>query len=152
MKHIALISVIFASVALGACGDDSSTADSRAGRTEANATGEPRIRVPEGPPPKKLVVNVLREGSGPPADEGKDEILVRYVGAYYDSGRVFFNSWDTGGPSKFLLEEVHRGWELGLKGMREGGRRELIEPSRLAYGAGAAIYVIDLVGVNRGSS
>jgi peptidylprolyl isomerase len=42
---------------------------------------------------------------------------------------------------------VVEGWEESLRGMRVGGRRELIVPSKLAYGTGTLIYVIDLLKV-----
>jgi FKBP-type peptidyl-prolyl cis-trans isomerase len=40
-----------------------------------------------------------------------------------------------------------RGWERGMPGMRVGGIRELIVPSRLAYKDGTIVYVVKLAGV-----
>ena len=45
--------------------------------------------------------------------------------------------------------EVRDGWETGLKGMRVGGRRELILPSMLAYGTGALIYIVELLAIEK---
>jgi peptidylprolyl isomerase len=52
--------------------------------------------------------------------------------------------------------DVIRGWEEGLVGMRVGGRRQLIIPSRLGYGATGSgtippnsilVFTIDLVSI-----
>ena len=43
--------------------------------------------------------------------------------------------------------EVLQGWGIGLTGMKVGGHRELILPSRLAYGTGALLYVVELLTV-----
>jgi FKBP-type peptidyl-prolyl cis-trans isomerase len=110
------------------------------------AKEEPEIRVPNGPPPTKVVINELREGSGEEVKAG-DEILVDYVGVNYRTGEKFESTWAGNDPSSFTLGtgEVIKGWDVGLKGMKVGGRRELIIPSSLAYKTGTLIYVIDLV-------
>jgi peptidylprolyl isomerase len=108
----------------------------------------PRIRVPHGPAPKELVVEELEKGSGETLRRG-DTIIVDYIGVNYRTGGEFESTWERPEPREFSYgtEEVLKGWELGLKGMRVGGRRKLIIPSRLAYGTGALVYVIDLLAV-----
>jgi peptidylprolyl isomerase len=151
VRRFALIVVLCVSLLPVGCGEEESSTgpeQGTAGTRKENATpGEPKVQIPPSPAPKKLVVKDLRKGSGPAIEEGSDEILVDYIGVSYRTGEEFYNTWERGGPSKYHLEEVHRGWELGLKGMRVGGRRELIEPSRLAYGTGPLLYVVDLLAV-----
>lgn len=78
---------------------------------------------------KDLVV-----GDGPYAELG-NRLKVHYTGWLMD-GTQFDTSRDTNTPYKFSLGayEVIRGWDLGLRGMRVGGKRELIIPPELAYG------------------
>ncbi len=55
---------------------------------------------------------------------------------FLDDGTRFESSYDRGVPFKFVFGtgRVIKGWDLGLVGMRDGGRRELFVPSALAYG------------------
>ena len=98
---------------------------------------EPVIKVPSGPPPKKLVINNLITGTGATAKDG-DTVYVNYVGVLYKNGKIFDASWrDTPGKAiSFPLStgSVIPGWVKGLVGMKVGGRRELIIPPALAYG------------------
>lgn len=93
-----------------------------------------KVSVPEGPPPKRLVIKDLARGRGPVAKPG-DEVEFLYVDALYSTGEVISVAIP-GVP--FHLELGSRsslpGWEKGIVGMRVGGRRELIIPPRLAYG------------------
>ncbi len=87
-------------------------------------------------------------------------MTVQYVGVAYSSGKVFDSSWGRGQPFQFSLGEgqVIPGWDQGVVGMQVGGRRELIIPPSLAYGAqspGAGIaandtliFIVDLVKIN----
>ncbi len=155
MRLALLAGVVVAVVALSACG---SGARSSNNATEAissekapvtateGAKEQPRITVPPGPPPKDLVVKQLKKGFGAVASLG--EVLgVQYVSVSYKTGRPFEVRWQQPHPFFFRLgaEEVRKGWEIGLKGIKVGGRRELILPSRLAYGTGALIYVVELL-------
>ncbi len=62
-------------------------------------------------------------------------VTVQYEGRLAD-GCVFDSSWAKGRPFQFVYGtgRVIRGWDLGLLGMRVGGKRQLFVPSALAYG------------------
>ena len=63
------------------------------------------------------------------------KIQVHYTGKLQD-GTKFDSSLDRGEPFSFQigLRQVIEGWEIGLMGMKVGGKRTLIIPSELAYG------------------
>lgn len=77
----------------------------------------------------------LAEGAGPAAAAGQ-QVEVQYTGWLEASGKVFDSSKDRG-PFTFTLGkgEVIKGWDRGVLGMRAGGRRRLVIPPELAYGA-----------------
>lgn len=87
----------------------------------------------------KNISNVLIEntvsGSGKEAKAGQ-LITVHYVGTLED-GTIFDSSRDRGEPFQFILGvgQVIEGWEIGISGMRVGGKRILVIPPELAYGA-----------------
>jgi peptidylprolyl isomerase len=117
------------------------------GRPGAKDASEPDVRPPCGPPPKKLVVADLEEGSGHPAAPG-DEVVLRFVGARYKTGKVFYGSWTRQGVFAELGENTRPpGLEAGLRGMKAGGRRELIVPPALTDDSGPLIYIIDVLKV-----
>jgi peptidylprolyl isomerase len=136
-------------------GDTTSAADSQSAE---DLNTKPEITVPDGPPPKQLEIRELVEGTGAEAKPGL-ESTVQYVGVAYKTGEEFDASWDRGEPFTFKIgdREVISGWDQGIKGMKVGGRRELIVPPNLAYGATGAppaiapnetlIFVVDLVAV-----
>jgi len=74
------------------------------------------------------------EGEGPEIIT-HSKIQVHYKGMLED-GTKFDSSYDRGEPLKFQigLRKVIEGWEIGLMGMKIGGRRTLIIPPELAYG------------------
>src|SRR5689334_10189802 len=73
-------------------------------------------------------------GSGPEAKKG-DRVSVHYTGVLLD-GTKFDSSVDRGVPFQFSIgaREVIEGWELGVVGMKKGGKRKLKIPPHLAYG------------------
>lgn len=73
-------------------------------------------------------------GPGREAKEG-DIIAAHYRGTLED-GTPFDNSYDRGQPFSFILGQgmVIKGWDLGIVGMKVGGKRKLIIPADLAYG------------------
>ena len=107
--------------------------------------------------PTSLVVTDLTEGTGPAAANG-DTVVVNYVGVRSEDGTEFDNSYDRGTPFPVTLGvgQVIKGWDQGLVGIKQGGRRQLDIPADLAYGdtppgtdvikAGDALsFVIDVV-------
>lgn len=151
-----LLAVVVAVVVIGSGGGDSDDGESSA---TAGAGEKPEVEVPEGPPPKELVIEDLEEGDGAEAKTG-DQVSVQYVGVNYETGEEFDASYDRGQPFPFELGagEVIPGWDEGVVGMKEGGRRQLVIPPDLAYGAegqppaigpnATLVFVIDLESVN----
>jgi len=88
--------------------------------------------------PSGLQYIELREGTGHTAEHGR-RISVHYTGWLLD-GTKFDSSVDRGQPFEFVLSKgtVIDGWVEGVQGMRVGGRRQLIIPPDLAYGAEGA--------------
>jgi FKBP-type peptidyl-prolyl cis-trans isomerase len=119
---------------------------------------KPTVTVPKGVSPKKSAFREIEEGTGATAKKG-DKVTVQYVGVGYDSEKEFDSSWSRNEPFSFTLGagEVIEGWERGVKGMKVGGRRELLVPPELAYGAEGSppkigpnetlIFMIDLLSV-----
>lgn len=138
----------------------SSTSASTTAAAKTPASGplskEPHVTPPSGPAPTKLVTKELVTGTGAEAKTGS-AVSVNYVGALYHGGKVFDASWKRNEPFPFTIGkgQVIPGWEQGVPGMKVGGRRELIIPAALAYGAKGSpptippnaplVFVIDLL-------
>lgn len=73
-------------------------------------------------------------GSGIAAIKGA-LLTVQYEG-FLENGVKFDSSYDHGRPFQFVIgsKRVIQGWDLGLMGMKEGGKRTLHIPAHLAYG------------------
>ena len=70
-------------------------------------------------------------------------VVVKYVGADYTTGTDFTSStWTSGQPATFPLSTVVPGFKQGIVGMKVGGRREIVIPSSLGYGAKGSPPVI----------
>jgi FKBP-type peptidyl-prolyl cis-trans isomerase len=79
-------------------------------------------------------IEEVKVGSGATATAGK-AVSVQYAGRLLD-GTKFDSGQDTGTPIEFELGagKVIKGWDLGIEGMRVGGKRKLTVPPEYAYG------------------
>lgn len=96
-----------------------------------------------------LQVQDLVVGTGPEAQAGQN-VTVHYTGWLYDAsapehrGSKFDSSKDRNEPFRFALGagRVIKGWDEGVAGMHVGGKRVLVMPPHLGYGARGAGGVI----------
>ena len=108
------------------------------------------------PAPTTLVTHDLVVGTGPAA-VATNTVEIQYVGTNYADGKVFDSSWSRGQPTSFPLNGVIPGFAQGIVGMKVGGRREVVIPPALGYGAAGSppavgpnetlVFVIDLLAV-----
>jgi peptidylprolyl isomerase len=163
MKKI-FISIIIATTALSltACGGSTvtssteSSSDSALPTVSDNAGAKPTISKPEGAAPTTLITKDIIEGSGVAA-VATSTMTVHYTLLTWSKGEVVESSWDSGSPATFPLANVIAGWQQGIPGMKVGGRRLLIIPPDLGYGAQGAggaigpnetlVFVVDVIGI-----
>jgi peptidylprolyl isomerase/FKBP-type peptidyl-prolyl cis-trans isomerase FkpA len=83
---------------------------------------------------EELLIQDIEQGTGVEAQTGAT-VSVHYTGRLQD-GTVFDSSVSRGEPFEFTLGEgrVIAGWEQGILGMKEGGKRTLTIPPHLGYG------------------
>lgn len=106
-----------------------------------------------------LIVQDIIVGNGKVAANG-DTLAAHYIGTL-ENGTKFDSSYDRGQPLEFVLGagQLIQGWEFGLVGMKEGGKRKLVVPASLGYGAKGAggvippnatlVFEIELVSVKK---
>lgn len=88
-----------------------------------------------------LVIKDTKVGEGRAAEKGK-AVLVHYTGWLYDpkapdqKGAQFDTSAGRSAPFGFIIGvgRVIKGWDEGVPGMKEGGKRTLVIPPAKAYG------------------
>lgn len=101
----------------------------------------------------------IQEGTGASPQEGQI-VSVHYTGTLTD-GTKFDSSVDRGQPLNFPLGvgRVIKGWDEGILSMKVGGKRKLIIPPQLGYGAGGRgkippnatlLFDVELVGIQGG--
>ena len=133
-----------------------SSTDSGLPTVSANAGAKPTISKPEGAPPTTLVTKDIIEGTSPAA-VATSTMTVHYTLLTWSKGEVVESSWDGGSPATFPLANVIAGWQQGIPGMKVGGRRLLVIPPDLGYGAQGAggaigpnetlVFVVDVIGI-----
>lgn len=82
-----------------------------------------------------VVAEDLQVGTGDVCKPGAT-VTVHYTGRLLN-GKVFDSSVG-GDPVEFPLAQLIEGWQVGIPGMRAGGRRQLTIPWKLAYGEAGA--------------
>ena len=90
-----------------------------------------------------LIIENMEIGDGTEAQD-YNKVVVNYTGKLED-GSIFDSSLNPGrGPFTFTLGvgSVIKGWDIGVKGMKVGGRRRLTVPPELGYGNNGAGNVI----------
>src|SRR3954469_10248424 len=138
----ALLTVsISSSVSQGA--DDKSSSVTFNATTVTGATNmsaKPQVTSESKRPGGKLKVKDVVSGPGAAASP-TSTVTVQYVGVRYADGKQFDASWDHGGATSFSLQQVVPGFTQGIGGnqqvapMKVGGRRIMILPAALGYGA-----------------
>jgi len=161
----AVICPLLIALVLGACGADDGASNAaghgsasaekssppsrsektrfRMSKAEISKLPQYKIRALPKPAPRKLVVKDLRKGFGATLRPG-DSFLVDFAGSRY--GRPYETTPATRNrPERFSFDYIMTGWKKGLPGMKVGGRRELIVPTRLGTATEPVIYLIDLL-------
>jgi FKBP-type peptidyl-prolyl cis-trans isomerase len=82
----------------------------------------------------ELQIIDIVEGDGETVPEGAT-ITAHYTGALCKDGTIFQSSHDFGNAITFGLDQVIKGWTVGVPGMKVGGTRRLVIPSEMAYGS-----------------
>jgi FKBP-type peptidyl-prolyl cis-trans isomerase len=85
--------------------------------------------------PNGLAYWDLTVGTGKVAAKGS-KVTVHYTGWLLEEGTEFDSSYGRKEPFEFTIGagQVIKGWELGVAGMKAGGKRQLRIPPELAYG------------------
>ncbi|NBU93183.1 MAG: FKBP-type peptidylprolyl isomerase [Actinobacteria bacterium] len=122
----------------------------------ATAGKAPEIGKLSGAAPTDLKTQDVIVGTGKTAI-ATSTLEVHYVLMTWSDGKVVQSSWDSGQTATFPLSGVISGWQQGIPGMKEGGRRLLIIPPSLGYGASGSgpiapnetlVFVVDLIKVS----
>lgn len=158
-------------VTVGACSsaiEDSTSPPSNAGSGEActvedfavsdDTTKRPEITVPDDcDPPSEMLSDDVVAGTGTAVAPGSD-VEVHYELVGLSDGQQHDSSWDR--EQTFPMQNaggaaVIEGWNQGVIGLKEGGRRLLVVPPALGYGDAEShplqqetlVFVIDAVKV-----
>ena len=104
----------------------------------------------------ELEIIDVEVGTGEEVQPGAT-ITAHYTGALVKNGIIFQSSHDFGQAISFGLDQVIKGWTVGVPGMKIGGTRRLIIPAEMAYGASSPaknipansdlVFDIDLVAI-----
>jgi FKBP-type peptidyl-prolyl cis-trans isomerase len=124
-----------------------------------NQTSSDKLVPPTDPSPTKtetVKIEDITIGTGQEVKSG-DTVVIHYKGTLTD-GTQFDSSYDRGEPyeTPIGVGAVIKGWDLGVVGMKVGGKRKLTIPPSLGYGAQSSekipsnstlIFELELVGI-----
>lgn len=114
----------------------------------------PTISKPAGSAPTELTTKDIIVGTGKEVLP-TSTLSVHYTLMAWSTGKIIESSW-SGQPATFPLAGVVEGWQKGLPGAKEGGRRLLILPPEMGYGAAGKgaigpnetlVFAVDIIGV-----
>ena len=134
---------------------DSSPVSGSLPNVSANAGEVPTVSAPTGAAPTELTTKDIIVGTGAEVLP-TSTLTVHYYLMTWSNGKVIESSW-VGQPATFPLAQVVEGWQKGLPGAKVGGRRLLVLPPEMGYGAAGAgpigpnetlIFVVDILGVS----
>ena len=157
MKRSLAAVLAFSLVLLTGCGDKevSATADNLPTVT-ANMGEAPTIGAPSGTPPTTLESKDIIVGTGAEV-AATSTITFHYTLMTWSNGALIESSWNSGAPATYPLSQLIVGWQQGIPGMKVGGRRLLVVPPDLGYGAQGSgpvgpnetlVFVMDIVSVS----
>jgi peptidylprolyl isomerase len=165
-SKILVLAIMLSLVLPPATGTDSPTTDSLLPQVSGDKGNKPNIFAPTGSAPTSLLKKDIFLGSGKEVlavsraatSDGSAQVLeTHYMLMAWSTGRIIESSWDKEKSVTFGLINVIEGWQQGMPGMKEGGRRLLVIPPALGYGETGSgpigpnetmIFVIDLVAIN----
>ncbi len=151
MKFFGVIAALCLTIAISACGGGDSASKASDASTQASASEPLQPFEPEIDPPrtlpKKLIINNIKEGTGPAAEPG-DELTVDYYSINKNDKKQYGS-----GLTDFEFElgtgDYWYGWEKGIEGMKVGGRRELLIPPQLTKNLGYLFTIVDLLKIEK---
>jgi peptidylprolyl isomerase len=153
-KTLLAVALSLTAVLLSACGGPSVPNTSSALPIVSGDHGKaPIISAPHGTAPTTLIKKDIFLGTGNSAVL-TSTLTVQYTLMAWSTGKVVESSWTSGSPATFALARVIQGWQQGIPGMKKGGRRLLIIPPSLGYGAAGGgpigpnetlIFVVDAI-------
>ena len=155
MKKVALI-LSLALVGLTGCSEIGDNMSSNTlVQVTVNAGEAPTITAPSGDAPTTLIVEDVIVGSGTEV-LATSTLTLHYTLMKWSDGSILESSWSNGTPSTFQLSGLIQGWKEGLPGAKVGGRRLLVIPPALGYGAMAGhplekdtlIFAVDIIAVS----
>ena len=134
MSQPSKLSIVFLAIALGGIGAAGWWYSNHFGAPAENTAGSISVASNQTSSMENLVIKDITVGTGAEAKNG-DTVTVNYAGTF-DDGKKFDSSYDRKQPFSFTLGvgQVIKGWDLGVAGMKAGGKRQLVIPSKLGYG------------------
>mgnify|MGYP001034641758 CR=1 FL=1 len=104
-------------------------------KKEETKTENTQAAIQKVPEIKDLLMQEVAVGKGKEIKDG-DTAVVQYRGTFLD-GKEFDSSYSRNKPFEFKLgaKQVIDGWDIGVKGMKVGGKRLLVVPPQMAYGS-----------------